>query len=243
MAPHEVGVTEYLANLSTTTIVLIAAALTVVRLVLVPFRAAVARALAELAESLVIASVLVFLIIRPFFVQAFYIPTESMEPTLCGHDAGISRTGVSYSDSCHDHLFVDKLSYRLRDPHRGEIIVFRAETKADPMHRQENILIKRLVGVPGDTLEVKRDEHGELRLFVNGTAAKEPYVAEPMQDRMDAMYATRGPLTLGKGQYFVMGDNRNNSNDSRYWGTLSRDRIIGKALLVFWPLQRIRFVH
>lgn len=243
MAPHEVGVTEYLANLSTTTIVLIAAALTVVRLVLVPFRAAVARALAELAESLVIASVLVFLIIRPFFVQAFYIPTESMEPTLCGHDAGISRTGVSYSDSCHDHLFVDKLSYRLRDPHRGEIIVFRAETKADPMHRQENILIKRLVGVPGDTLEVKRDEQGELRLFVNGVAAREPYVAEPMQDRMDAMYATRGPLTLGKGQYFVMGDNRNNSNDSRYWGTLSRDRIIGKALLVFWPLQRIRFVH
>lgn len=84
MHPQEVGITEYLANLSVATIVMVAAALTILRLILAPIRNGAARFFAELAESLVIASVLVFMIIRPFFVQAFYIPTESMEPTLCG---------------------------------------------------------------------------------------------------------------------------------------------------------------
>ncbi len=243
MHPQEVGITEYLANLSVATIVMVAAALTILRLILAPIRNGAARFFAELAESLVIASVLVFMIIRPFFVQAFYIPTESMEPTLCGHDRGMSRTGVVYSDTCHDHIFVNKLVYRLGDPHRGDIIVFRAEKKADVEGRAENVLIKRLVGVPGDTLEVKRDSSNELKLYVNGKPQKEPYILEAMEDRLPATYATTGPLTLGRGQYFVMGDNRNNSNDSRYWGTVPRNRVIGKAIAVFWPLNRIRLIR
>lgn len=243
MQPPETGVIEYLANLSIAKIVLIAAVLTVVRLVLLPLNRPFARAVAEVAESLTVAGVLVFMIVRPFFVQAFYIPSESMEPTLCGHEQGTSHSGVVYSDTCHDHLFVNKLAYRLGEPQRGDIIVFRAEKKADPAHLRENVLIKRLVGLPGDTVQIKRDEQGVLRLFVNGKPQEEPYIAEPMRERPDAPYATQEPLTLGRDQLFVLGDNRNNSNDSRYWGTVPRDRVIGKAAFVFWPLNRIRIVR
>jgi len=243
MQPQEVGITEYLANLSVSTVVLIAAVLTVVRLVLVPYQHPLTRALAEFAESFAMAGVLVFLIVRPFFVQAFYIPTESMEPTLCGHNKGMSHSGVVYPDTCHDHLFVNKLAYRIGEPQRGDIIVFRAEKKADPMHARENVLIKRLVGIPGDKVQIKPDADGVIRLFVNDRPQYEPYLAEPMQERPGAEYATYRPLTLGKGQLFVLGDNRNNSNDSRYWGTVPRERVIGKAAFVFWPLHRIRIVR
>src|SRR5215472_14328583 len=92
MQPHEVGAGELLANLSVGYIVLAALVLTGLRLLLVPARSAPARSAAELVESLLVAGVLVFLIIRPFFLQAFYIPSESMEPTLMGHEQGYNRS-------------------------------------------------------------------------------------------------------------------------------------------------------
>src|SRR5438105_9604558 len=138
MHPTEVGATEWLANLSIGYVVLAAFILTALRLVLVPYRAPFARSVAELVESLIIAGVLVFLVIRPFFLQAFFIPSESMEPTLMGHNAGYNAsTNQTYNDSVHDHIFVDKLSYRLREPKRGEIIVFKAEKKADKAAEME----------------------------------------------------------------------------------------------------------
>src|ERR1044071_1209551 len=88
MHPQEIGATEWLANLSIGYVVLAAFVLTAIRLILVPNRTAVARSIAELVESLIIAGVLVFMVIRPFFLQAFFIPSESMEPTLLGHDKG-----------------------------------------------------------------------------------------------------------------------------------------------------------
>jgi len=248
MHPQEVGATEWLANLSIGCVVMAAFVLTAIRLILVPSRTAFARSVAELVESLIIAGVLVFLIIRPFFLQAFFIPSESMEPTLMGHEAGVNpATGRVYRESIHDHIFVNKLIYRLREPQRGEIIVFRAEKKADKAggEQNENVLIKRLVAVPGDTLEVKEAQDGRVRLFINGRQQDEPYVKEEMRSPQpaEAEYGTRGPLTLGRNELFVMGDNRNNSNDSRFWGPLPRDRVIGKASVIFWPLSRIRLIH
>jgi signal peptidase I len=247
----EVGATEWLANLSVGYIVLATFVLTAIRLILVPSRSRFARSITELAESLMLAGVFFFLIIRPFFGQAFYIPTESMEPTLMGHDAGISRTGAIYPDTAHDHIFVNKLIYHMRDPQRGDIIVFRAEKKADVSAMaegrdpQENILIKRLIGLPGDTIEEKRDANGVARVWINGKPLEEPYIKEPMNDppSMDAHYAVDRPLKLSPNELFMMGDNRNHSSDSRYWGPLPRNRVIGKAMFIFWPIARIGIVR
>ena len=239
---QEAGAGEILANLSIGYIVLGALILTSFRLLLAPYRAPIARSLSELTESLLMAGVLVFLVIRPFFLQAFFIPTESMERTLQGHDKGLSRTGVVYEDTVHDHLFVNKMIYRLRGPERGEIIVFKAPKEADVEgnHQNENILIKRLIGIPGDRILIK-----EGKLYRNGVEVVEPYIAQPMTtfDPSAAHYGVGEELTLGPGQYFVMGDNRNHSWDSRFWGVVTRDRIIGEAAFLFWPLNRIRIIH
>jgi signal peptidase I len=249
----DTGATEFLANLSIGTVVLIALALTVIRLVLLrpsapsaPGRApeipAFARGFAEILESLIIAGILVFLIIRPFFVQAFYIPSESMEPTLLGHSAGFN----GHEDTVHDHIFVNKLIYRYSDPKFRDIIVFKAPKSADAesaykgLPQQENVLIKRLIGVPGDTIEVK-----DGAVYRDGQKLVEPYIKEPMSPvpLPGAKYGVDQPLHLGPNQLFVMGDNRNDSNDSRYWGPLERSRVIGKASVIFWPINRIRILH
>jgi signal peptidase I len=258
MQPQEVGAGEILANLSVAHIVLAALVLTVLRFALIPQRAAIAKSAAELIESLLVAGVLVFLIIRPFFMQAFYIPSESMEPTLMGHDAGYNHmTGESPPTSIHDKLFVNKLAYHLGEPRREDIVVFRAPKAADfeTNHTAENVLIKRLIGVPGDTIEVKPDDKGVMRVWRNGKpldeptcddrASNEPCIKEPLQNPQpeQAEFGVGKPLKLGPDELFVMGDNRNHSNDSRFWGPLKRDRVIGKASFIFWPLNRIHILH
>ena len=145
--------TERIANLSLPTIVLFLAGATVVRLILRALRKSFFLFLSELTESAMLAAALVFLLLRPFVLQTYHIPSPSMHPTLIEGD----------------HLVVNKLLYRLRAPRRGEIIVFRAPPEAD---RSEPEYIKRLVGLPGDTIEVQegfvavggiRYNHTEIR--------------------------------------------------------------------------------
>lgn len=254
---EETGAGEILAGLRIETVVGIILVLTLLRLALLRIRTPVrpgtapeahplARAAAEIVESILLAGALVFLIIRPFFFQAFYIPSESMEPTLLGHEAGLHNDRW-HSDTAHDYLFVNKLVYRYSEPRRGDIIVFRAPKEADQKDqmlgrpRQENVLIKRLIGIPGDTLEVRSDE-----VYRNGRKLVEPYIKEPMNPGMEPSYhfgAEGARVHLGPGQLWVMGDNRNVSYDSRFWGPLDRARVIGKASLLFWPLRRIRLIR
>ena len=239
---QEVGAGELIANLSLGYILLTAFILTIVRISLAPIKSSLAKSLAELSESFVLAGILVFLIIRPFLLQAFYIPTESMETTLMGHDEGRSTTGDIYKDTVHDHLFVDKLSFNLRSPRRGEIIVFRAPKRADAEggYTHENILIKRLISAPGDTIEVRDGE-----VYVNGVQQNEPYIRDPMEryQRSDANFGVGTPYKLKPDEYFMMGDNRNHSWDSRFWGPVTKDRIIGKASVIFWPFNRVRIIR
>lgn len=232
------GAGELIANVGLGTILLAAFSLTIIRLLLNGLSSGLARSLREVMESILLAGTLVFLIIRPFLFQAFFIPTESMEPTLHGHEKGLSKTMAFYPSTVHDHLFVNKLLYRLRAPRRGEIVVFRAPKKADyeGNYTHENILIKRLIAVPNDRVLVRNGT-----LFVNDVPQVEPYIREPMNNyqRSDASYGVENPYTLPPDSYFVMGDNRNHSWDSRFWGPVTRDRFIGKASFVFWPTSSI----
>jgi len=195
-----------------------------------PFKKSVAR---EYFESLVIAVVLA-LFIRTFVVQAFKIPTGSMEPNLL----------------IGDHLLVNKLVFGpyasgaertllpMKEIARGDVLVFKYPE--DP----ERDFIKRVIGLPGEQLEVRHK-----RVYVNGHLLDEPYAhyleeppPAPEQIENDAdqhgssgdRRESYGPVTVPPKHYFVMGDNRDNSQDSRYWGFLPRDYVKGRALVIYW---------
>jgi len=121
-----------------------------------------------------------------------------------------------------DRLMVDKLSYKLSGIHRGDVVVFHPLTTVDS---SGDLWIKRVIGLPGDIVEIK-----DGKVFINDLALTESYeMAQPNY--------TYGPLTIPKDSYFVLGDNRNDSLDSHYWGVLPAKNVVGRALFRYWPLQ------
>lgn len=324
------SLTERIANLQIEYIIATVIVLLIARIILGRYKSKAAKSVTEIVESALIAIVLVFLVIRPFVVQAFFIPSESMEPTLL--------TG--------DRLLVNKFIYRFTDPKHGDIIVFKSPPAANearsesgpvmvplqvdraralsdwnevagkvmeamgdkgevrihptsahggeygeieelcllgksdsigeilPMVKHtyaadnydlivkfvgiddrpaaealvgkearigEKDYIKRVIGIPGDTLEVKElgvNRYGEQEyaLYRNNQPLDEPYIMAPPDYAMPK-------IKIPKGMLFMMGDNRRNSNDSHKWGTLDRRRVVGKAMVIFWPLNRIRVVR
>jgi signal peptidase I len=126
----------------------------------------------------------------------------------------------------NDRLIVDKLSYHFQKLERGDIVVF---SPTDTLKDQgfKDAFIKRVIGLPGETVEVKGG-----RVYVNGQPLREEYIADQPQYQW-------GPMTVPPDSYLVLGDNRNNSYDSHYWGFVPRDRIIGRAVVRFWPPNRV----
>ncbi len=327
--------TETLANLNILWILAIIAGLSLVRLAFVYSKSDTARSVSEILESGMIAVALVFLIIRPFVLQAFFIPSPSMEPTLLG------------KDNSGDRILVNKFDYRLHSPHHDDVVVFLAPPAAMEGNPE---FIKRLIGLPGDRLEVVGGRltingtpytHKEVReklteanecgpesladvsdesqlqadchvkyvldgvevsdnahhtkliskerlaeictsqkdlpvtispgyVIRNGEKLDEPFIAEdpdydmkiyqgePLKhDQEGYKLAGRPGITpseyaaavrlptepLPAGEYLMMGDNRNDSNDGTNWGPLDAHRLVGKAQLVFWPLSRIGIIH
>jgi signal peptidase I len=182
------------------------------------------------------------MLIKTFLVQAFFIPSASMEPTLHG------------CEGCRgDRVLVNKLIYRFRDPHRGEVIVFVAEHTAGSDNRSffrkaiDNIteglgvsqpadrdFIKRIIGLPGETVDVKEGTVTITTVAGSKITLNEPYIS---QERDLSPF---GPFKVPPDTYFVMGDNRPNSADSRTrLGPIKRSDIIGKAFVKVWPLNRI----
>ncbi len=183
----------------------------------------------EYFESIVIAVVLA-LFVRTFAVQAFKIPTGSMEHNLLIGDHLLVNKFMFGQASSFERAFLP-----MRDVRRGDIIVFKYPEEP------ERDFIKRIIGMPGDTIELKQKQ-----IFINGKPLDEPYVhylnpgdlGAPLDDPMDSDVRRKyGPVTVPAGQYFAMGDNRDNSQDSRYWGFLPRDYIKGRALFIYWSFD------
>jgi signal peptidase I len=169
------------------------------------------RAWWENFQILVIALVLA-LLIRTFVAEPRFIPSDSMFPTL----------------AIGDRLVVEKVSYHLHSPQTGDIVVFDPPPQLQIQgYAKDQAFIKRVIGTPGQTIQVKQGQ-----VYVEGRALKEPYIAEPPGYNW-------GPETVPAGTVFVMGDNRNNSNDSHIWGFLPQQNIIGRAWLRFYPLSRL----
>ncbi len=160
----------------------------------------------EIFQTLVLALVFYFLI--DSFFPRVRVENISMKPTL--------QPG--------ELLLVNKLAYRLGEPHHGDVIVF--HYPADPSEDY----IKRLIGLPGDEIRVE----GGL-LYINGQAIDEPYIAAPP--------AYNDSWTIPADSYFVLGDNRNQSSDSHSWGYVPKKNIVGKALFVYWPLDQVKTLY
>ena len=179
----------------------------------------------EYAESIAIA-ILLALVIRTYLVQAFKIPSGSMEDTLAIGDHLLVSKFV-YGTKIP---FVDKRVLTFRDPRQGDVIVF--EYPEDP----SKDFIKRVIGVPGDVIEGK-----EKKVYVNGKQYENPHEVHKEKDIIPKEMNPRdtfGPITVPANSYFVMGDNRDRSYDSRFWKFVRRDQIKGLAFIKYWSWDR-----
>lgn len=191
------------------------------------------------------------IIIRFFLFEIRWIPSGSMTPTLV----------------VKDRIVVERYSRFFSTPKRGDIMVFYPPSTVlsrNPIKLLERLTgilckdtayIKRVVGMPGDKVEIKYDPDGAAYVYINDKKYDEPYIKSAYEypscpdSRMgaiillDSQTMKCGPFHLGDKEYFMMGDNRGNSQDSRYWGVLKEDRFIGRAVFLWWPLNRIRVLH
>jgi signal peptidase I len=161
--------------------------------------------------------VAMWFLIRAFLFQSFYIPSPSMTPAL---EPG-------------DRVLVSKLSYHLHDIHRGDVVVFKRPPRLTPAEAGPEVkdLVKRVIGLPGDTVEARNGQ-----MIVNGRILNEPYVAK------GAVTSAVAPTHIAANHYWVMGDNRSVSEDSRYFGSISDSLVVGRVFLQVWPVSHIGLV-
>ena len=188
--------------------------------------------LRDWTEALIVAAVLA-LIIRTFFVQAFKIPSGSMEDTLL----------------IGDHLLVNKFIYGtqlpfsddpvlvMRSPQRGDIIVFEFPEDKDKSYFKRRDFIKRLVGLPGDTVEIRNKN-----VFINGERYITPEAVYKDGNLIQGPRDNMPPVTVPDDSYFVMGDNRDRSYDSRFWRFVDRSAIKGLAFIKYWSWNGEKFM-
>ena len=177
------------------------------------------------AIIVVIVAVLVAVLLRTFVVQTFFIPSGSMEPTL--------QVG--------DRILVNKLSYHLHGVGRGDIVVFSRPPAENCGGPEVNDLVKRVVGLPGETLSLSGGD-----VYVDGRRLDESWLPASEQGvtrpgPSGTPYSLQHAYRVPANDYFVMGDNRTDSCDSRFWGPISRSLIVGKVEMRVWPLSSFTF--
>ena len=191
----------------------------------------------EWIETFIFVFVMVILI-RYFLCEIRWIPSGSMKPTLIEGD----------------RIVVERVTHFYKKPQRGDILVFYPpfvkinKTPLGILARRTGIgcndvaFIKRVVGLPGEKVEIKNFKDGRHVVYINDKPLEEKYILSEYDyvPCSDTMYC--GPMIVPEGKYFMMGDNRGNSEDSRFWGFLPEYRIVGRAVTIFWPLNRIKNV-
>lgn len=168
----------------------------------------------DFIETIVIA-LSIFLVVYLFFMQPHQVNGQSMVPNF--------QSG--------DYLLTDKVTFRMRNPQRGEIIVFHAPPAANCAKGTGCDFIKRVLAVPGERVEVKNNG-----IYINGTKLKETYIPANFQT-LAGKFTKNRVITLGANEYMAMGDNRPYSSDSRSWGPITKDAIVGRVFYRYWPLK------
>ena len=161
------------------------------------------------------AALVLAFVIKTFLLQAFYIPSESMVPTL----------------KVRDRVLVNKLSYHLHAVHRGDIVVFKRPPEEQAGASPIKDLIKRVVGLPNETINLQ-----DGKVVVNGRVLREPYLPANMETLPETVQL---PIHLGPHTYLVLGDNRTNSRDGRTFGPIDRDLLVGRAFIRVWPVPKL----
>jgi signal peptidase I len=180
------------------------------------------RTIVEWVVTLVVAGLFV-LVFEAEIAQPFRVPTSSMEPTLL-----CAKPGFGCTATCNDRVIVAKIVYRFRDPKRDEIAVFHAPALARKLCTEGGTYLKRVIGLPGEQVS-ERDGV----FYVDGKKLNETYLSFYTRDSV-----TKSWPRLGAKEYFVMGDNRLGSCDSRMWGAVPRDAFIGPVVATYWPPTR-----
>jgi signal peptidase I len=176
----------------------------------------------------IVGAIAIVLLVKAYVINPYRIPSSSMEPTLhCAKPASGCEARFS------DRVLANRFIYHLRSPHRGEIVVFNTPDAARLKCGAGGTFVKRLIGLPGETVEVKL-RRGFGYVFINGKQLQEPYIQAGRRSSDEF-----GPVKVPEDSYFMMGDNRSQSCDSREWGSVPRANLIGKVFATYWPPNRL----
>jgi len=180
----------------------------------------IANFILDIFETLVIA-LSIFLIVYLFLLQPHQVNGQSMEPT--------------FQDG--DYVLTDKISYKLGNPERGDVVVFRAPPGANCPVGTGCDFIKRIIALPGEMVEINNDQ-----FFINSLPLDEDYLSEGVKTD-SGQFTNDGVVQLGSNEYFVVGDNRPYSSDSRVWGPIDKSMIVGKAFFRYWPSESVGVIQ
>ena len=191
--------------------------------------------------------IIAVILIRFFIAELRWIPSGSMKPTLIEGDRIVVEKLTKFPNIIKNHKFEN-------EPKRGDVMIFYppfVKLKTTPsavfsrltgFFCKDLAYIKRVVGLPGEKFEIKKHSNGSYHVYINDKRLNEEYIMSEYDYHACKQDMYCGPFIIPENHYFMMGDNRGNSQDSRFWGTLHKDRFIGRAVFTFWPLNRVNII-